>query len=143
MQNALSSSSGIRGSCTSCAADWPGSSATSAARSKSGRARGGVRTPAWPGRADPLAAAAPARWEALFFPGPEVECIGNGGFSYLAVLAGWILPCLVAKRLSPLMAACSSLASVGKLMALGCTVVSTVTHLKSWLPNAPGLVRHS
>lgn len=35
------------------------------------------------------------------------------------------------------MAACSSLASVGKLMAFGCTVVSTVTRLRSWLRNAP------
>jgi hypothetical protein len=35
------------------------------------------------------------------------------------------------------MAACSSFASVGKLMAFGCTVVSTVTRLRSWLRNAP------
>ena len=35
------------------------------------------------------------------------------------------------------MAACSSLASVGKVMAFGCTVVSTVTRLRSWLRNAP------
>ena len=35
------------------------------------------------------------------------------------------------------MAACSSLASVGKLMFLGCTVVSTVTRLRSWLRSAP------
>ena len=36
-----------------------------------------------------------------------------------------------ARRLSPLIAACSSLASVGKVMALGCTVVSTVTRVRS------------
>src|SRR6478735_12499516 len=35
------------------------------------------------------------------------------------------------------MAACSSLASVGKVMAFGCTVVSTVTRLRSWPRNAP------
>src|ERR1700678_3746844 len=35
------------------------------------------------------------------------------------------------------MAACSSLASVGKVMAFGCTVVSTVTRLRSWLRTAP------
>jgi hypothetical protein len=35
------------------------------------------------------------------------------------------------------MAACSSLASVGKLMFLGYTVVSTVTRLRFWLRNAP------
>ena len=34
------------------------------------------------------------------------------------------------------MAACRSLASVGKVMAFGCTVVSTVTRLRSWLRNA-------
>ena len=34
-------------------------------------------------------------------------------------------------RLSPLMAACSSLASDGKVMAFGCTVVSMVTRLRS------------
>lgn len=34
-------------------------------------------------------------------------------------------PCLLARRLSPLIAACRSLASVGKAMAFGCTVVST------------------
>ncbi|MET4449372.1 hypothetical protein ABIB75_007686 [Bradyrhizobium sp. GM2.2] len=31
---------------------------------------GGIRPPAWPGRANPLAAAAPARLEALFLPCP-------------------------------------------------------------------------
>ena len=46
------------------------------------------------------------------------------------------VPCC-ASRLSPLMAACSSLASVGKVMAFGCTVVSTVTRLGSWPRNAP------
>src|SRR6202035_3757230 len=46
-------------------------------------------------------------------------------------------PCLLARRLSPLIAACSSLASVGKVMAFGCTVVSTVTRLRSWPRNAP------
>src|SRR5207249_4031399 len=46
-------------------------------------------------------------------------------------------PCLLARRLSPLMAACSSLASVGKVMAFSCTVVSTVTRLRSWPRNAP------
>jgi hypothetical protein len=41
-----------------------------------------------------------------------------------------------AGRLSPLIAACSSLASVGKVMALGCTVVSTVTPLRSRVRSA-------
>lgn len=40
-------------------------------------------------------------------------------------------PCLLARRLSPLIAACRSLASVGKAMTFGCTVVSTVTRLRS------------
>jgi hypothetical protein len=35
------------------------------------------------------------------------------------------------------MAACSSLASVGKLMFLGCTVVSTVTRFRSLFRSAP------
>jgi hypothetical protein len=35
------------------------------------------------------------------------------------------------------MAACSSLASVGKLTFFGCTVVSTVTRLRCWLRSAP------
>jgi hypothetical protein len=39
--------------------------------------------------------------------------------------------CFLARRLSPLIAACSSLASVGKVMAFGCTVVSTVTRSRS------------
>src|ERR1044072_9210224 len=46
-------------------------------------------------------------------------------------------PCRRARRLSPLIAACSSLASVGKVMALGCTVVSTVTRLRSLVRSAP------
>src|SRR5215470_12422654 len=45
--------------------------------------------------------------------------------------------CRRARRLSPLIAACSSLASVGKVMALGCTVVSTVTRLRSLVRSAP------
>ena len=39
--------------------------------------------------------------------------------------------------MSPLIAACNNFASVGKVMALGCTVVSTVTRAKSRLRNAP------
>lgn len=35
------------------------------------------------------------------------------------------------------MAACSSLASIGKVIAFGCTVVSTVTRLRPWLHHAP------
>src|SRR5712664_428798 len=46
-------------------------------------------------------------------------------------------PCRRARRLSPLIAACSSLASVGKVMFFGCTVVSTVTRLRSLLRSAP------
>jgi hypothetical protein len=38
-------------------------------------------------------------------------------------------PHLRANRLSPVIAACSSLASVGNVIALGWTVVSTVTRL--------------
>src|SRR5439155_18413526 len=34
-------------------------------------------------------------------------------------------PCFLASRVSPLIAACKSFASVGKVMFLGCTVVST------------------
>src|SRR6266568_8738515 len=41
------------------------------------------------------------------------------------------------RRLSPLIAACKSLASVGNVMALGCTVVSTVTRARSLVCNAP------
>src|SRR5674536_66550 len=41
------------------------------------------------------------------------------------------------QALSPLIAACSSLASVGKVMALGCTVVSIVTRAKSFVRSAP------
>ena len=44
---------------------------------------------------------------------------------------------LLVMRLSPWIAACSSLASVGKLMALGCTVVSTVTRARSRVRSAP------
>ena len=44
---------------------------------------------------------------------------------------------LLGQRLSPLIAACNNLASVGKVMALGCTVVSTVTRAKSRVRNAP------
>ena len=57
--------------------------------------------------------------------------------------AAWILRVMatvsrfVARRFSRLIAACSSLASVGKVMAFGCTVVSTVTRLRSWPRNAP------
>ena len=38
---------------------------------------------------------------------------------------------------SPLIAACKSFASVGKVMSLGCTVVSTVTRAKSLVHSAP------
>ena len=41
-----------------------------------------------------------------------------------------------------MIAACSSLASVGKVMALGCTVVSTVTRLRSLRAQRAALVRH-
>ena len=64
------SSSAIGGSCVSCAAGWAGSSATSAARSRASqhwRRRSPCR---WPRHADPLAAAAPARLEAVFLPCP-------------------------------------------------------------------------
>src|SRR5438874_13678392 len=37
----------------------------------------------------------------------------------------------------PLIAACKSFASVGKVMFLGCTVVSTVTRAKSFVRSAP------
>ena len=37
---------------------------------------------------------------------------------------------------SPLIAACKSFASVGKVMSLGCTVVSTVTRAKSFVRSA-------
>ena len=46
-------------------------------------------------------------------------------------------PCLVARRLRALIAAFKSLASFGKLIAFGCTVVSTVTRLRSLPRNAP------
>ena len=39
--------------------------------------------------------------------------------------------------MSPLIAACSSLASVGKLMFLGCTAVSTLTGARSRVRSAP------
>src|SRR5258706_14182043 len=50
-------------------------------------------------------------------------------------------PCRRARRLSALIAACTSLASVGKVMALGCTVVSTVTRSRSLVRSAPALMR--
>ena len=46
-------------------------------------------------------------------------------------------PCFLARRVSPLIAACNSLASVGKVTFLGCTVVSTVTRAKSLVRCAP------
>ncbi|OPY96000.1 hypothetical protein A5906_05300 [Bradyrhizobium sacchari] len=46
---------------------------------------------------------------------------------------------MIARRLSPLVAVRSSLASVGKVMAFGCTVVSTVTRLRSALQNGLAL----
>lgn len=46
----------------------------------------------------------------------------------------------MAGRFSPRIAARSSLASVGKLMASGCTVVSTVTQAKSLPRKGAGLV---
>src|SRR6266480_2451165 len=46
-------------------------------------------------------------------------------------------PCFLASRVSPLIAACKSFASVGKVMFLGCTVVSTVTRAKSFVRSAP------
>src|SRR3954469_19357370 len=45
------------------------------------RTGGGIRPPAWPGRANPLAsssASAAGSFIALFLPAPEVECIGKG-----------------------------------------------------------------
>src|SRR5215469_12581618 len=42
-----------------------------------------------------------------------------------------------ARRFNPLMAACKSLASVGKVTFLGCTVASTVTRARSRLRSAP------
>src|SRR6266436_6504260 len=50
-------------------------------------------------------------------------------------------PRFLASRVSPLIAACKSFASVGKVMSLGCTVVSTVTRAKSFVRSAPALVR--
>src|SRR6185295_14277781 len=46
-------------------------------------------------------------------------------------------PRFLASRVSPLIAACKSFASVGKVMSLGCTVVSTVTRAKSFVRSAP------
>src|SRR5262245_25654750 len=46
-------------------------------------------------------------------------------------------PRFLASRVSPLIAACKSFASVGKVMSLGCTVVSTVTRAKSLVRSAP------
>src|SRR5262245_26165484 len=45
-------------------------------------------------------------------------------------------PRFLASRVSPLIAACKSFASVGKVMSLGCTVVSTVTRAKSFVRSA-------
>ena len=50
------------------------------------------------------------------------------------------LPRALSVRLSPLIAACKSFASVGKVMSLGCTVVSTVTRAKSFVRSAPGFL---
>jgi hypothetical protein len=44
---------------------------------------------------------------------------------------------ILIQKLCPLIAACRSLASVGKVMFLGCTVVSIVTRAKSLVRNAP------
>src|SRR6516225_8356621 len=46
-------------------------------------------------------------------------------------------PRFLASRVSPLIAACKSFASVGKVMSLGCAVVSTVTRAKSFVRSAP------
>src|SRR5262249_8262595 len=46
-------------------------------------------------------------------------------------------PRFLASRVSPLIAACKSFASVGKVMSLGCTVVSTVIRAKSFVRSAP------
>src|SRR2546429_3461672 len=48
-----------------------------------------------------------------------------------------LTPRFLASRVSPLIAACKSFASVGKVMSLGCTVVSTVTRAKSFVRSAP------
>jgi hypothetical protein len=42
-----------------------------------------------------------------------------------------------ARPVSPLIAACKSLTSVGKLIALGCTMVSTETRVRSLVRSAP------
>src|SRR6201987_2815284 len=46
-------------------------------------------------------------------------------------------PCFLGIRVNPLIAVCKSFASVGKVMFLGCTVVSTVTRAKSFVRSAP------
>src|SRR5262249_9827791 len=46
-------------------------------------------------------------------------------------------PRFLASRVSPLIAACKSFASVGKVMSLGCTVVSTWTRAQSFVRRAP------
>src|SRR5262249_51435954 len=51
-------------------------------------------------------------------------------------------PRFLASRVSPLIAACKSFASVGKVMSLGCTVASTVTRAKSLGRSAPLSWRH-
>lgn len=65
-----SNSSGISGSCASCAAGWAGSSAISAARSKLRLSSITRASPAPPGLAHPLSAAAPAWLEVLLLPLP-------------------------------------------------------------------------
>src|SRR5437763_837414 len=51
-------------------------------------------------------------------------------------------PCFLASRVSPLIAACKSVASVGKVMFLGCTVVSTLTReLHQLVPHVDDLVQ--
>src|SRR5215475_1674926 len=52
-------------------------------------------------------------------------------------------PRFLASRVSPLIAACKSFASVGKVMSLGCTVVSIDRDPRQILrPQRPALVRH-
>jgi hypothetical protein len=46
-------------------------------------------------------------------------------------------PCFLARRVRPLIAACKSFASVGKVTALGCTVVSTLTRARSSVRSVP------
>src|SRR4051794_11514764 len=72
------SSAGISGSCVSCAAGSAASSATSAARSRASRHWRRHSPSRLAGPCKSVAAAAPARLEALSFHAPEVECIGKG-----------------------------------------------------------------